>query len=181
MIDNLMSDVLTLYHDAIEQEGASANTEQCYEKAFSTLLMKQQHLLAALNHDNKLKADSMIDLQEKLDSNFREQSRHHSPEAAQLRARSSDDEISYNQNALYRSKDPNRNPSNKPTTSHVRSPRITPPSLYVTLNISSQRIKRKTTTSPPSKLVFKKTSPRGTAATRFSNSPDENESRFEKS
>lgn len=113
MIDNLMADVLTLYHEAMEREGSNAGNgnvaEQCYEKAFSTLLMKQQHLLAALNHENQEKADCMNELQEKLDTNFREQSRHHSPEAAQLRARSSDDEIHYNQGDLYRFKDAQSN------------------------------------------------------------------------
>lgn len=76
MIDNLMADVLTLYHEAMEREfsnpgngngnGNGNIAEQCYEKAFSTLLMKQQHLLAALNHENQEKADSMNELQAKL-------------------------------------------------------------------------------------------------------------------
>ena len=63
MIDGLMSDILTLYEKLNETNGEN---EQNYEKSFSELLMKQQHLIAQLNVSCEQKVVSLNSLKKKI-------------------------------------------------------------------------------------------------------------------
>ncbi|KAL4494095.1 hypothetical protein ABPG72_016051 [Tetrahymena utriculariae] len=123
MIDNIMSDILTLYESLNQLQGEQ---EQNYEKAFTELLMKQQQLMAQLNIQCQQQVDKLNSLKANIKVKHKEQpfasSQHsqfnstqrsqqfqdqqqniYSPKVTkeEIRTKSPQQEQEYNQNTLY--------------------------------------------------------------------------------